>query len=66
MFFFFPFITLNISCHSLLAGKVPAKKKADCHMEVPLYVTSCFSFDVFKSLSLIIATLIVTFLCGPH
>ena len=50
---FFPFITLNISCHSLLAGKVPAKKKADCHMEVPLYVTSCFSFDVFKSLSLI-------------
>ena len=60
VFTFFPFITLNISCHSLLACRVSAEKSADSLMGVPLYVTSCFSLAVFNilSLSLIFAILI--------
>ena len=59
---FYPFITL---IHSLpLAWKVPAKKSAECLMEILLHVTSCFPFPVFKilSLSLIFAINIVSFL----
>ena len=41
---FFPFITLNISCHFLLTCKVSAEKSADRLMGVPLYKTCCFSF----------------------
>ena len=36
----------------LLACKVSARKSADSIMGVPLYVTSCFSLAVFKSLYL--------------
>ena len=39
---FFPFITLNISCHSLLACRVSVEKSADSLMGVPLYVICCF------------------------
>ena len=44
---FFPFITLNISCHSLLAYRVSAEKSADSLMGIHLYVICCFSIVVF-------------------
>ena len=44
---FFPFSTLNISCHSLLACRVCAEKSAVKHMGFPLYVTCCFSLAAF-------------------
>ena len=44
---FFSFITFNILCHFLLAFRVSAEKSAYTLMGVPLYVTSCFSLDVF-------------------
>ena len=49
---FFPFSTLNISCHSLLACRVSAKRSAVKCMRFPLYVTYCFSLTAFNSLSL--------------
>ena len=49
---FFPFSTLNISCHSLLACRVSAKRSAVKCMGFPLYVTCCFSLVVFNSLYL--------------
>ena len=49
---FFPFITLNISCHSLLACRVSIKKSADNLMGVPLYVICHFSLVAFNILSL--------------
>ena len=48
----FPFSTLNISCHSLLACKVFVEKSVDSLMGVPLHVTLCFSLAAFKSLYL--------------
>ena len=39
---FFPFITLNISHHSLLACRVSFEKSADNLMGVPLYAISHF------------------------
>ena len=44
---FFPFITLNISCHCLLACRVSAEKSAVNLMGVPLYVICRFSFVAF-------------------
>ena len=35
---FFPFITLNISCLSLLAYRVSVEKPADSLVGVPLYI----------------------------
>ena len=63
-FMFFSFITLSISCHSLLACRVSAEKSADNLMGIPLYVTFCFSFAVFNifSLNLIFVSLINMFL----
>ena len=57
---FFPFITLNMSCHSLLACRVSAEKSAVNLMGVPLYVICHFSVVAFSnfSLSLIFASLI--------
>ena len=40
---FFPFSTLNISCHSLLACRVSAERSAVRCMRFPLYATCCFS-----------------------
>ena len=48
----FPFNTLNISCHSLLDGRVSAERSDVKYMEFPLYVTCCISFAVFNILSL--------------
>ena len=57
---FFPFITLSISCHLLLAFRVSAEKSADNLIGVPLYIISFFSLSAFSifSLSLILVSLI--------
>ena len=57
---FFPFSTLNISCHSLLACRVFAERSAVKRMGFPLNVTCCFSLATFNILSscLIFASLI--------
>ena len=44
----FPFITLNMSCHSLLACRVSVEKSADSLMGVLLYVICHFSLVAFK------------------
>ena len=49
---FFPFNTLNISCHSLLACRVSAERSAVKCMEFPLYVTCCLSLAAFNILCL--------------
>ena len=49
---FFPFSTLNIFCHPLLACRVSAEWSAVKHMGFPLYVTCCFSLAAFNILSL--------------
>ena len=58
---FFPFNTLNISCHSFLACRVSAERSAVKCMGFPLYVTCCFSLDAFNiiSLCLIFVSLII-------
>ena len=57
---FFPFNTLNISCHSLLAYRVSAERSAIKHMGFPLYVTCCSSLVAFNipSLCLVFVSLI--------
>ena len=49
---FFPFNTLNISCHSLLACRVSAERSAVKCMGFPLYFTSFFPLAAFHILSL--------------
>ena len=46
---FFPFRTLNISCHSLLACSVPVEKSAYSLMGVPLYLTLCLLLPLESS-----------------
>ena len=65
---FYPFITLNISCH--FPCRVSAEKSADNLMWIPSYVIYCFSlvaFNVF-SLTLILLSFInmslIMFLLG--
>ena len=48
---FFPFITLNMSCHSILAHGVSAKRSAVNLMGIPLYVICCFSLAAFTIFS---------------
>ena len=56
---FSPFITLSISCHSLLACGVSAEKSAVNLMGVPLYVICRFSLVALNfSFSLIFVNLI--------
>ena len=57
---FFPFSTLNISCHSHLACRVSAERPAVKHMGFRLYVTFCFSLAAFHIISwcLVIVSLI--------
>ena len=45
---FFPFITLNISCHSLLACRVSIEKTVDNLKGVPLYVICHFPLVAFS------------------
>ena len=47
---FFPFITLNISCHSLLACRVSVEELVDSLMGVPWYVICHFSLVAFNNL----------------
>ena len=56
----FHFITLNISCHSLLTCRVSVEKSADNLIGVPMYVICHFSLVAFNilSLSLIFVSLI--------
>ena len=54
----FPFNTLNISCHSLLACRVSAETSAVKYMGFPLYVTCCFSYVDFNILSLCLVLLV--------
>ena len=49
---FFPFSTLNISCHSLLACWVSAERSAIKRLGFPSCVTCCFSLAAFNLLSL--------------
>ena len=45
---FTPFITLNMSCHSLLASRVSAARSAVNLMGIPLYVICYFSLAAFR------------------
>ena len=49
---FFPFITLNMSCHSLRACRVSAERSAVNPVGIPLYVICCFSLAAFNIFSL--------------
>ena len=49
---FFPFITLNIFWHSLLACRVSAERSADNLMGIPWYFICCFSLAAFNIFSL--------------
>ena len=49
---FFSFITLNVSCLSLLTCRVSVEKSADSLKEVPLHVICHFSLVVFNIVSL--------------
>ena len=49
---FFSFITLSMSCHSLLALKVSIERSAVNLMGIPLWVICCFSLAVFHICSL--------------
>ena len=61
---FFPFSTLNISCHSLLPCRVSAERSAVKHMDFPLYVTCCFSLDAFNILSLCLIFISLISMCS--
>ena len=60
---FFPFSTLNISCHSLLACRVSAERSIVKHMGFPLYVTCCFSVAAFNILSLYLVFVSLISMC---
>ena len=60
---FFPFSTLNISCHSLLDCRVSAERSAVKHMGFPLYVTCCFSLAAFNILSLCLVFVSLIHMC---
>ena len=49
---FFCFITLSMSCHTLLACRVSAERSAVNLMGIPLYVICCFSLVTFNIFSL--------------
>ena len=49
---FFHFLTLKVSCHSLLTCRVSAKKSAENLMGMPSYITCCLSFVAFNTFSL--------------
>ena len=60
---FFPFSTLNVSCHSLLACRVSAERSAVKHMGFSLYVTCCFSLADFNILSLYLVFVSLVSMC---
>ena len=60
---FFPFSTLNISCHSLLACRVYAERSAINCMGFLLYVTCCFSLAAYNILSLCLVFVSLISMC---
>ena len=60
---FFPFSTLNISCHSLLACRVSAERSAVKHMGFLLYVACFFSLAAFNILSLCLVFVSLISMC---
>ena len=60
---FFPFITLNISCHFLPACRTSTEKWAHRLKGVPLYVICCFSLVAFNTLSLSLICVSLITLC---
>ena len=60
---FFPFSTVNISCHSLLACQVSAERSAVECMEFPFYVTCCFSLAALNILSLCLVFVSLISMC---
>ena len=60
---FFPFSTLNIFCHSLLACRVSAERSAVKCLGFPLYVTYCFSLAAFNILSLCLVFVSLISMC---
>ena len=60
---FFPFSTLNISCHSLLAWRVSAERSAVKCMVFPLYITCCFSLAAFNILYLCLVFVSLISMC---
>ena len=60
---YFPFSTLNISCHFLLACRVSTKRSGVKHMGFPLYVTCCFSLAAFNILSLCLVFVSLISMC---
>ena len=59
---FFPFSTLNISCHSLLACRVSAQRSAVKH-KLSMYVTCCFVLAAFNILSLCLVFVSLISMC---
>ena len=60
---FFPFSTLNISCHSPLACRVSAEKSAVKYMGFPLCITCCFSLAAFNIISLFLVFVSLISMC---
>ena len=60
---FFPFNTLNISCHSLLACRISAERSAVKCMGFPLYGSCCFSLAAFNILSLCLVFVSLLIMC---
>ena len=52
-----------MSCHSILACKVSAKKPADNLMGVALYIKSCFSLAAFRIFSLSLTFTVLVVIC---
>ena len=60
---FFPFSTLNISFHSLLACRFAAARSVVEYIGFPLYVTCCFSLAAVNILSLCLVTFSLISMC---
>ena len=67
----FPFSTLNISCHFLLACRryvlqdrtYLAERSAVKHIRFPLYITCCFSLAAFNILSVCLVFVSLISMC---
>ena len=63
---FYPFITLNMSCHSFLACRVSAERSVVNLIGIPLYVICCFflaAFNIFSLCLILVVSLICVLAC---
>ena len=61
---FFPFRTLSISCHFLLACNFLQRiHSADSLIGIPLYMALCFSLAAFRALSSFLTFAILIMIC---